>query len=92
MQNVGRLEPGATYIYEQIDGKIYGRKLGGTERILVGEKFPPLGTIRERKLREEWLPILEAAEHNPALQDALDRVRIVYALTKEEQTIAHHPV
>jgi len=59
------------------------------------EKYPgdsedwesdPSDTVESLKkhLREInlWKAILEAAENNPALQEALDRVKIIYHLSK----------
>jgi hypothetical protein len=43
-------------------------------------------------LAKEWEPIVYAAEQNPALQEAIERVKILYELTKQETTIQHHPV
>ena len=92
MQNVGRLEPGATYIYERVEGRVYARKLGETERILIGEEYALDTNRRRMQIADDWVPIVEAAEHNPALQDALDRVKLVYELSKTQDTIFHHPV
>ena len=33
---MGSLEPGANYIYERVDDRIYARKFGETKRELVG--------------------------------------------------------
>ena len=92
MANAGRLEHGATYIYEREGGRTYARKMGETERILVGEEYA-LDTNRQRmKITDEWVPIIEEAKHNPALQDALDRAKVIYELSRQEQTVEHHPV
>jgi hypothetical protein len=37
----------------------------------------------ESKFLREWQAIVKAAERNPALQNALARVKIVYHLSKE---------
>jgi hypothetical protein len=37
----------------------------------------------ESKFLREWQAIVKAAEHNPALQNALERVKLVYHLSKE---------
>jgi hypothetical protein len=39
-----------------------------------------------------WTNILREAEHNPALQDALERAKVIYELSKQQDTIFHHPV
>ena len=92
MENAGRLEPGAAYVYEREGGRIYARRVGQTERILIGEDFLEDIQARREKLAREWEPIVFAAEQNPALQEAIDRVKILYELSKQDQPIAHHPV
>ena len=92
MENAGRLEPGAAYVYEREGGRIYARRVGQTERTLIGEDFLEDIQARRTALAQEWEPIVFAAEQNPALQEAIDRVKILYALIKEETTIEHHPV
>ena len=89
---MSQLEPGATYVYEREGGRIYARRIGQTERILIGEDFLEDIQARRTALAQEWEPIVYAAEQNPALQEAIDRVKILYALTREETTIDHHPV
>lgn len=89
---MGRLEPGVPYIYERVGAKIYARRVGETERILIGEDYALDINQRRAELSDTWLPILEAAEHNPALQDALDRAKLVYELSKKDNQVQHHPV
>lgn len=90
---MSQLEPGETYVYEREGGRVYARRVGQTERILIGEDFLEDIQARRTALAKEWEPIVLAAEQNPALQEAIDRVKILYALTREETTtIAHHPV
>ena len=89
---MSQLEPGQIYIYERVDGRVYARRPGETERILIGEDYNIDTNSRRIKLMEEWLPILEAADQNAALQDSLERVKIIYELGKKENTIFHHPV
>jgi len=77
--NMGNLKPGATLIYERANGVIYAREFGSTERSVVGyDTSEPFA----RKYLSEWNDILAAAETNPALQEALDRVKIVYNLSR----------
>jgi len=89
---MSQLEPGATYVYEREGTRVYARRIGSTERTLIGEDFLEDIQARRQKLAQEWEPIVFAAEQNPALQEAIDRVKILYALIKEENTIEHHPV
>ena len=89
---MSQLEPGAAYVYEREGGRVYARRVGQTERTLIGEDFLEDIQARRTALAQEWEPIVFAAEQNPALQEAIERVKILYALTKEETTIDHHPV
>jgi hypothetical protein len=78
---MGTLKPGATYIYENVDGDIYAREFGESERTLIGTDQNGIrARLREQQL---WHDILAAAKTNPALQDALDRAIIIYELGKK---------
>jgi hypothetical protein len=89
---MSQLSPGETYVYEREGTRVYARRVGQTERTLIGEDFLEDIQARRTALAQEWEPIVFAAEQNPALQEAIDRVKILYALIKEETTIEHHPV
>ena len=84
---MGSLNPGATYIYERSGGTIYARESGKTERTVVG--YDPLTvsdgatSVPWHVVSSEWNQIFRAAETNPALQEALDRVKIIYNLSKQ---------
>ncbi len=98
MQNVGnrsQLTPGATYIYERDGKNVYAREHGSTDRILIGSDYEP-GELKVFGMPggtvARWVDILRAAEHIPALQEALDRAKVIYELSKQEQTVDHHPV
>ena len=94
--NMGQLKPNTKYIYEHVDGKTYAREFGSPDRVLIGETYDAKYDAELTRLKNEltgtWIPILEAAKHNPALQDALDRAKVIYELSKQEQTADHHPV
>jgi hypothetical protein len=89
--NMGSLTPNATYIYERNGEEIYAREIGSTERKLIGYQYknavdprtddgrPLYEHLREDKL---WGEIRRAAKSNKVLQDALDRVKIIYELSK----------
>jgi hypothetical protein len=87
-----QLEPGASYVYERDGSKVYARKIGETERILIGEDYDLDMRRRITQITEEWVPIVQAAEHNAALQDALERAKIIYELSKTQEPLFHHPV
>ena len=81
MPKMGNLKPGATYIYEKADGITYAREFGAphSDRFEIGRDY-------ERFLKDElqlWEEIVREGRTNQALQDALDRVKIVYHLSKD---------
>jgi hypothetical protein len=88
---MGKLTPGATYIYERVDGTIYQRESGShpSTREAIGWDYDPrtedgkplIDQLKDQKL---WGEIRKAAKTNPLLQDALDRVKIIYELSKED--------
>jgi hypothetical protein len=85
---MGTLKPGATYIYERVNGIVYAREMGADphDRFVVGyesgkEYDPVRSNIKENQL---WHEIRRAAETNPALQEALNRVKVIYELSKDE--------
>ena len=81
IQKMGSLKPGATYIYERVDGIVYAREYGKKERKIVGYNA---NADPERTLLTVWKDILKEAESNPALQKAIDRVILIYQTIKEE--------
>ena len=92
---MGKLKPGATYIYERDGEEVYAREFGETERKLIGYKYemedkPDPRTNDGRPLHEHlmeskmWGEIRRMAPTNPALQKALDRVIMIYRLSKDK--------
>ena len=78
---MGTLKPGAKYIYEKANGITYAREFGAphNDRFEIGRDY-------ERFLKDElqlWENIVREGRTNPALQDALDRAKIVYHLSKD---------
>lgn len=78
---MGTLTPGATYVYEKADGITYAREVGAPhhERFEIGRDYA-------RYLKDElrlWEDIVRAGRTNPALQEALERAKIVYHLSKD---------
>jgi hypothetical protein len=86
------LKPGVTYIYEKADGVTYAREMNApaSERIAIGWDYE----FRKQLILSEWGCILEAAEQNPALQEAVDRVKVLYELTRDpdKEPPIWHPV
>ena len=90
---MGKLKPGATLIYERDGHTVYQREAGAdpATRSEVGWEYDPR-TATGRPLREEiqesklWGDIRRAARTNPTLQDALERVIMIYHLTRTEKS------
>lgn len=80
---MGSLTPGATYIYEKADGVTYAREFGSNERRAIGWDYEYRKKAEAKDNIHLWGQIHEAAKTNPALQEALDRVKIIYHLSKE---------
>ena len=89
---MSQLDPGAMYVYEREGGRVYARKMGETTRTLIGEDYISDHRRIKIEIAEEWFPIIRAAEQNPALQEAIERVKILYELSRKDQPIDHHPV
>ena len=62
---------------------VYIRKEGSLERVLYSESEKKRSLHEEIKESKLWGNIHRAAKTNPALQEALDRVKITYYLTKD---------
>jgi hypothetical protein len=88
---MGNLKPGATYIYERVDGIIYAREPLSTERIEMGRTADRV--IKDQLDWDLWKEIVEQSKFHPALQSELERVKIFYLLMKGNGVeIQHHPV
>tara|TARA_B110000444_G_C18503555_1_gene438923 strand:+ start:70 stop:321 length:252 start_codon:yes stop_codon:yes gene_type:complete len=76
---MGRLKPGATYIYERIDGAVYAREQGqpADTRIKIGET-----SIEEFLEKEqEWAQIYKNRKSSVALEKAVEETIIIYKLS-----------
>ncbi len=89
---MGRLIPGATYIYERDGYNVYAREQGKPDRFLIGVHSPsnppawhrdPLDNrnyMSDPQSSQFWHDIRRAAMDDQELQDALDRVKVLYYL------------
>jgi hypothetical protein len=77
--HMGSLKPGATLIYERANGVITAREFGSTEKRVIGYD---IGHSPEQIHLSEWNDILRASEKNPTLQEAIERVIMIYNLSK----------
>ena len=96
---MGSLTPGATLIYERVGDTVYSREAGKIERTVVGYDYTrdPLDHRNYMSSPSEsqlWHDIRQAALDNEELQKALERVKIIYYLSKKDQSDPpmYHPV
>ena len=95
---MGNLKPGATYIRERVGNVVYRREIGadpmsreveGWDYDKENPNFDPR-TKDGRSLHEHimeskmWGEIHREAKTNPTLQKALDRVIMIYKLSKDK--------
>jgi len=94
---MGNLKPGASYVYERQEGVVYAREKGApaTDRFPIGwdwEPDPVPARVRgvdrstgnaELDDHNLWIKIRLAGKKNPALQEAIERVKILYHLSKD---------
>lgn len=83
---MGTLKPGATYIYEHADGITYAREFGApvSERFEIGRTFERQSKDFNLKEDKLWHDIRRAASDNEELQFALDRVKLIYELSRKD--------
>jgi hypothetical protein len=93
---MGSLKPGVTLIHERVDNVVYSREVGAdpSTRQVAGWDYDPANpnwdprTASGRSLLDQmkedqlWANIRHEAKTNPALQDALERAKVIYYLTK----------
>lgn len=83
---MGTLRPGATYVYEKHDGITYAREIGAPpqNRFEIGRDYPNESTFLGLPVSQvaELVGLAEAAKNNPALQEALERAKMLYLLSK----------
>jgi hypothetical protein len=89
---MGNLKSNASYTYESSNGVIYRREFGADPvlREVVGYTYDPQtedGLSREHHLAEEtlWKDIRRTAKSNASLQEVLERAKVLYYLSKEDQ-------
>ena len=82
---VRNIKPDVTYIYERNGEKIYSREAGKTERTMIGTYIDPFNENINinYELENTWKDILRESRTNPTLQEAIERVKILYHLSKD---------
>jgi len=80
---MGQLKPGATYIYEQVDGITYAREHGAPPET----RFEIGRSVGRKDLDEHnlFIKMRQASKTNPALRKALDRAIIIYKISEENK-------
>ena len=83
---MGNLKPGANYIYENSNGVVYAREINSphNERFEIGRTLDRQQSDQFNREIELWKDLKSAAENDPLLQEALDRVILLYHLRKED--------
>jgi hypothetical protein len=97
---MGRLRPGAEYVYEKANGITYAREVGAHpgDRFEIGRdwNYTDEPKILGMPLNQVavYVDMVREAEHNPALQAALEHARIVYELCRDHSNneVKWHPV
>ena len=89
---MGTLKPDTTYIYERVGDTVYAREHGSdpSTRVVIGYNYQPNDSYYKNIannyfMQVEWSAILRAAQDNPALQEAIERVKIIYHLGKKDE-------
>jgi hypothetical protein len=88
---MGSLKPGVTYVYERDKGTVYAREFGAdpSTRKEIGWDYDPR-TSDGRPLHDHlmdsklWGEIRREAKTNITLQKAIERVIMIYKLSKEK--------
>lgn len=86
---MGQLKPSATYVYDHEGGVVYAREKGEPKsaRQPIGWDWKPEttpATNNDLADHNEWIKIRIAGRTNPALQQAIDRVKLLYKLSQEK--------
>ena len=82
---VRNIKPDVTYIYERNGEEIYVREFGKSERTMIGKHIDPFNENLNinYELENTWKDILKESRTNPTLQQAMERVKILYHLSKD---------
>jgi hypothetical protein len=82
---MGSLTPNASLVYEHVDGITYARERGApvSSRVEVGRTYDRMKLDEQLQEDQLWGNIRRASVTNPALQEAIERVKITYYLTED---------
>jgi hypothetical protein len=83
---MGTLTPGATYIYERVDNRIYAREFGQTKRRLIGiEQNSSTVSEPTRRMMNQINDVLVMCEQHPDMKELLDKLFVLYNLRKTHE-------
>jgi hypothetical protein len=83
---MGTLTPGATYIYERVDNRIYAREFGQTKRRLIGiEQNSSTMSEPTRRMMNQINDVLVMCEQHPDMKELLDKLFVLYSLRKTHE-------
>jgi hypothetical protein len=96
---MGSLKPGARYVYERQGDTVYAREFGSepSTRKAIGWDYNPgynLARVtgvdqntgnKDLADHKEWVEIRLAGKKNPALQKAIENVKIIYKMVKDDK-------
>ena len=80
--HMGSLKPGVTLIYERANGLITAREFGSTKKRVIGYD---VANSSEQIHLSEWNDILKASENNSALRESIERVIMIYNLSRPHE-------
>lgn len=80
---MGTLTSGATLIYERVDNRIYAREMGKTDRRLVG--WTDGNSLSMQEYRSSMNEMLSMCETDPAMEELLDQLFVLYNLKKKSE-------
>ena len=83
---MGNLKPGASYSYRREHGVTHAIEKETGEETIIGWDYKLNGTRGDLDDFNLWSQIRLAGKTNPSLQEAIDRVKILYHLSKEDGT------
>lgn len=79
---MGSLKPGATYIYERADGKIWAREFGSSQRKLIGYDSQVQEYKERRFYMNQMNDVLTMCESHTDMKDLLEKLFVLYNLRK----------
>jgi hypothetical protein len=83
---MGGLTPGASYDYRREGGVTTAVDQSTGEETIIGWDYKLNGPLDDLADHNLWVQIRLAGKKNPALQTAIDNVKIMYHLSKDNGT------